>query len=62
MGVAMSAISSFPGGCISVSVFFTSEIFVENKFRCFQKLGVQYPKMDGENHGKTPYFLIDALG
>ena len=27
----------------------------------FPKIGVNTPKMDGENHGK-PYFLMDDLG
>ena len=31
-------------------------------FGYFQKLGDFTPKMDGENNGSKPYFLMDDLG
>ena len=34
---------------------------IPTKFGCFQKLGVPYPKMDGENHEK-PFKKMDDFG
>ena len=31
----------------------------ENQKKVFLKIGGKHPKMDGENHGKTPMFLMD---